>query len=295
MKVSVCVVTFNHQDFINDCLLSILEQKTNFDYEIIVGDDCSTDNTVSIIKNIQNLYPNKISLVERKMNIGFSNNEIDIHIKATGEYVCHIDGDDLMLPNKLQMQADFLDNNKEYSLVAHKVKLFNNFEEKNEYNYQNGKLGYKIDASMYISIGTLFAHSALMYRRVYNIYEKFINPNYNNLLDYNFIIEILMHGNGMILNEVLGKYRLHNSLIHKLDRHNLNIRDWENFVLKYPNYKKEIETFFTLNFLAHLKNNIKTYKNYGMLFFRYIRFFNLKFTVKTYKLKNKIQLKTNLR
>ena len=151
-------------------------------------------------------------------------------------------------------------------------------------------MGYKIDVITYIKLSNLFVHSSLMYRRMYNVYEKIINPKFNNLLDYNFIIEILMHGNGMILNEVLGKYRLNNSLIHKLERHILNIRVFKNFVLKYPKYKKEIETFFTLNFLAHLKNRIKTYIIYEGVFFRYIRFFNLKFTVKTYKLKNKIQI-----
>lgn len=119
-KVSVCVITYNHERFIGDCLQSIVDQETGFDVEVIVGDDCSTDKTREIILDFERKYPGKIRPVFQDVNIGSGcNNYRVVHRLARGEYIAHMDGDDMMEPGKLQLQSDFLDQHAECSMVVH--------------------------------------------------------------------------------------------------------------------------------------------------------------------------------
>lgn len=119
-KVSVCVITYNQEQFIGECLQSIVDQKTNFDFEIIVGDDCSSDRTREVIQEFQHKFPEKIRPVFQQQNIGRGcNNYRVVHRLARGTYIAHMDGDDKMEPGKLQRQSDFLDQHPECSMVVH--------------------------------------------------------------------------------------------------------------------------------------------------------------------------------
>lgn len=110
-KVSVCVVTYNQEKYIRQCLQSIVDQQTDFDFEVIVSDDCSTDGTSLIILDFADKYT-FIKPVLRVHNIGAFDNFVQTHNMASGEYVCHMDGDDYWLPGKLQYQSAVLDGDK---------------------------------------------------------------------------------------------------------------------------------------------------------------------------------------
>ena len=69
-KVSVCVVTYNQEKYIRKCLQSIIDQKADFDFEIIIADDCSTDNTPTIIQEFYAKYPEIVKPIFREKNIG---------------------------------------------------------------------------------------------------------------------------------------------------------------------------------------------------------------------------------
>ena len=120
MTVSVCMITYNHENYISEAIKSILMQTTSFDFEIIIGDDCSSDNTTSIIQEFHSKYPDKIIPVIRKENIGMLPNFIDVLQKAKGKYIALLEGDDYWTdPNKLQKQVDFLEANPDYVLCSH--------------------------------------------------------------------------------------------------------------------------------------------------------------------------------
>jgi glycosyltransferase involved in cell wall biosynthesis len=126
MKVSVVILTYNQKAFIAQCIESAVNQQTNFDYEILVGDDFSTDGTRDIILDLQNRYPDKVKPVLHPHNMGRNGlfNTIETLKKATGEYVSIIDGDDYFLdPLKLQKQADYLDSNATFSACFHNTFL----------------------------------------------------------------------------------------------------------------------------------------------------------------------------
>lgn len=103
ITVSVCVVTYNQKEYIGECLESLVTQQTNFSFEILVGDDASTDGTDQIIQKYYDKYPNIIVPIFRQNNIGAVRNIIDIYKKASGQYIAHLDGDDLALPGNYKL------------------------------------------------------------------------------------------------------------------------------------------------------------------------------------------------
>lgn len=124
--LSILCITYNHDKFIGEAIDSWLEQKIDFKIEIIIGDDCSTDNTVQEIKKYLKSN-NYIKLIERGKNIGFMNNFIDTYKQCNGKYIAICEGDDYWSDkNKLQMQVDFLENNKDYVLTHTNVFTLNN-------------------------------------------------------------------------------------------------------------------------------------------------------------------------
>lgn len=126
IKVSVCVVTYNHEKFVAKMLDSILMQETTFPFEIIVGDDNSKDNTVAILKEYQKRFPDKIRLILHDKNLGLNGkyNALSTFAAARGEYTAQFDGDDYLIsPHKLQKQVELLDANPHYSASYHNARV----------------------------------------------------------------------------------------------------------------------------------------------------------------------------
>ena len=132
-KVSVCVFTYNHEKYIEQCLESILMQKTNFLYEIIIGEDYSTDNTRKICKEYANKYSN-IKLLDRGKNLKLAANYFNTLQYSKYKYTAIIDGDDYWIhPLKLQKQVDLLENNPDANICFHQAIRINEIK-KNEVN-----------------------------------------------------------------------------------------------------------------------------------------------------------------
>lgn len=117
MKVSVCVITYNHERLIIQCIDSILFQECRYPFELVIGEDGSTDNTRGIIENYVKEYPDRIRLLPDEGNLGMIPNFIRTLRNCTGKYIAICEGDDYWTdPNKLQKQVDFLEANPEYVL-----------------------------------------------------------------------------------------------------------------------------------------------------------------------------------
>ena len=122
MKVSVTIITYNHEKFIRKTLDSVLMQKVNFQYEIVIGEDCSTDNTKKILLEYQNKHPGKIRLLLAENNQGLVRNFMQTYRACKGEYIATLDGDDYWISSrKLQKQVDFLDRHGDFSMCFHPV------------------------------------------------------------------------------------------------------------------------------------------------------------------------------
>ena len=117
MKVSVIVPTYNQEKLIQRTLHGILMQQRDFEIEIIVGDDASTDNTGNVIKVLAAKHP-EIVYVRQPVNSGFQNNYFNCIERACGEYIADCGGDDEWTdPTKLARQVAMLDANPDMSMV----------------------------------------------------------------------------------------------------------------------------------------------------------------------------------
>ena len=117
MKLSVFVVTYNQEKYIRQCLDSILMQKVDFDYEVVIGEDHSTDGTRSICEEYAAKHP-QIRLLPLTENLGVAGNWKRVLLECKGKYVAMCEGDDYWIDdNKLQMEADLLDSDKEIGYV----------------------------------------------------------------------------------------------------------------------------------------------------------------------------------
>ena len=123
-KVSACIITYNQQDYIKDCLDGAINQVLDYDYEIVIGDDCSTDNTFRICQEYANKYPDKIRFLSRDKNLGMAKNWIATIKECDGKYIAMCEGDDYWTDtDKLQKQVDILETNTDYVLSFHKVSV----------------------------------------------------------------------------------------------------------------------------------------------------------------------------
>jgi glycosyltransferase involved in cell wall biosynthesis len=123
-KVSVIVITYNQENYIREALDGFVAQKTDFAFEVLIGDDCSTDKTPSILDEYAKKYPKTIFPIHRKKNMGAWQNFTDVIKRAKGDYITLCEGDDYWTdPTKLQQQVNYMDSHKSYSLCFHPVKV----------------------------------------------------------------------------------------------------------------------------------------------------------------------------
>lgn len=135
--VSVFVMVYNHEKYLAECLDGILMQKCNYNYNIVVGEDASTDKSREILQKYKSKYPGKFKLLLHKKNIGATANQMAVLQACTGKYIALCEGDDYWTdPYKLQKQVDFLKANKKasavgtnrYELKPNGAKIANNYK-----------------------------------------------------------------------------------------------------------------------------------------------------------------------
>lgn len=120
--LSIYVPTYNHENYIARALDSILMQKTEYKFEVLVGEDKSTDKTRAVLKEYEKKHPGFFTMFYREKNMHKTacNNAKDLKLRCKGKYIIGLEGDDFWTDeNKLQKQIDFLETHPEYIAVAH--------------------------------------------------------------------------------------------------------------------------------------------------------------------------------
>lgn len=207
-KVSVCVMTYNQERFIGECLESIVTQEADFDVEVIVADDASTDGTAAIVRDYEARFPGRLRGIYHSKNVGVKANYLSAHDAARGEYVAHVDGDDILLPGKLKRQAAFLDAQPACAFVGSNGVLFSTHDDGSHRfeGYTNPAAHPEVmDFDGFVERnGFLFTHSSKMYRRALSPdvsgVERFIDVN----------LHVLQAANGDVgyIHDPLLKYRI---------------------------------------------------------------------------------------
>jgi glycosyltransferase involved in cell wall biosynthesis len=148
--VSILMVAYNHEKYISQALESVLMQRVSFSYEIVLGEDCSTDRTRKIILEYFSRHPEKFRLLLHEKNIGPWANQSAVLSACTGKYIAVLEGDDYWIaPDKLQKQVDFMEKHKDCSLCFHASWHLNEKDPAKSFIYRpsnipaDGKFGMK--------------------------------------------------------------------------------------------------------------------------------------------------------
>lgn len=141
ITVSIFILTYNQEQFIAQTIESILVQKTNFSFQLVIGEDCSTDATRIICEKYARDFGGKIKLLPSlKKNIGLIANYMRTIAACDGTYIAICDGDDYWIDAyKLQKQVDFLESHPDYSIVYSAVKRLYPDGKSIDYNYNLNK------------------------------------------------------------------------------------------------------------------------------------------------------------
>ncbi len=273
--VSILLLTYNHKKYISQAIESVLNQKTNFEFEILIGDDCSTDGTCEIVDDYQKKHPDFIKTIRSGENVGALKNEKRLMEAAEGKYLAFLEGDDYWTDSlKLQKQIEFLEANPDYGLVHGDV---------NHYYENTGKMEYAVNKNT----GNKIPNG--------NIFNELIKPNplfiktatacfrkelFQKHFDYNLAIsqnwpltdlgiwmDIAFHSKVYYFDEVFATYRLLNesasrtsSPSKKLEFHQRLFKLKQHYLNKYrcdahSKLELEIDYYKSLIKIAYNLNN----------------------------------------
>lgn len=214
--VSVNMVTYNHERYIAQAIEGVIQQKTNFPFELVIGEDCSTDSTRQIVFEYQAKYPDIIRVITSENNIGAHNNSLRVTRACQGKYIAYCDGDDCWHnQSKMQIQVDFLEANPDYVLVHSNCRVFK--QDMGQF------LGVRHKAGDYIKLSDADAYDEIIMRKrtistltvcarrdvVFNVIDVNAECFDSKYLigDLQLWLEISRHGKVKYLPDVLATYR----------------------------------------------------------------------------------------
>jgi len=214
LKVSVVVPAYNLAPYIHECLLSVLAQKTDLPFEVIVCDDASSDQTLCIIEMLAAEFENLVVLRNRK-NLGLVGTMKRLLESAQGEFIAYMDGDDIALPGKLQRQYDYLDEHPQCGIVYHESDVFDSetgatLKKYTRDFYNFPYIPQAASVKELIKYSNFLQASSVMVRRYERILES-LQHGCRIICDFPWHIMNAGLGGGTIdrLDQTLGRYRVH--------------------------------------------------------------------------------------
>ncbi len=130
IDLSIVIPVYNHEKYLDHCIESVLMQKVYFTYEVLVGEDCSTDGSRTILKEWEKGLSSNWKILYRNKNLGMTGNGDDLYRRSQGRYLITLEGDDYWTyEHKLQKQYDFLESHPEYIAVAHHCRVVDEEEQ----------------------------------------------------------------------------------------------------------------------------------------------------------------------
>lgn len=211
VMVSVALIVYNHEKYLRQAIESILMQKVNFEYQIIVGEDKSTDSSREVLLEYKEKYPDKFILIFNDQNVGGTKNSYNIFQKAAGKYIACLEGDDYWIDEyKLQKQVDFLEENGEYLGVSHIIEA-RDLEGRYLSRYPKSRriVGKDVTSDLFLQ-GHYFSAVATVYRNIYlnkSCDFSILYKAHKYIGDFTLCMLLLDNGRIRILDEVMSVYR----------------------------------------------------------------------------------------
>jgi glycosyltransferase involved in cell wall biosynthesis len=256
--VSISCITYNHQDYIEDCLNGFFLQDCNFDVELVISDDKSNDNTAAIIERVIERKPDNFTIrfTKHEKNKGAMSNFIWALQQCQGKYIALCEGDDYWTdPLKLQKQVDFLEANPEYVLCFHKVSLLEGttFKEDNIISLPDN---YE-DIATFAKKGNYIHTPSIVFK---NIIPKLpAEFKYSPIGD--FFLSLLLAEGGKIkrLNDVMAVYRLNSGIWSEKSNYYRNFKTALTHALLYKYFNKKNNTVIASILLERIQSFIETF------------------------------------
>lgn len=262
-KVSVLMLTYNHEPYIDQAIRSVLMQETDFHFELIIGNDASTDRTGEICSAWQRRSARgRVHLTNHPTNVGLQQNFIRSYARCRGRYIAICEGDDFWTDrHKLQKQVDFLDANPDYSICFHRV--INYFEHDGSKSLSNGRQRVDTDILDLARSNYISNVSAVFRRGLFGPLPEW----FARVSTYDYAIHMLnaQHGKIHYMKKPMAVYRQHNRAIWSragLDKKlaiALNVREWlMDYFSEQPAVYGELliaHTAINLNLIRHYRTN----------------------------------------
>jgi len=210
--VSVVMITYKHQEFIQQAIKGVLMQECDFDVELIIANDNSPDNSDAVIKEIIQNHPNSswIKYIKHKENIGMMPNFVYSLNASNGKYIALCEGDDYWTdPLKLQKQVGFLENNIDFAITFHKVQILKNNELVPDYITREVP---EITTILDLAKGNYMHTCSVIYRN--NLFGEF--PEYFKTAQVgDYLLHLLnaRYGKTKLIDQVMGVYRIHDNSV----------------------------------------------------------------------------------
>lgn len=275
--VSICCITYNHEHYITEALDGFLMQKVNFKYEIIIGDDCSTDHTRKIVEEYIQKYPNIVRLVKQAPNVGAIKNQIKTLNEAKGKYIALCDGDDYWTDSsKLQRQVDFMESHKDCAICSHYTQVINEegalvYENLSpvalEFTYGDVLLGKREETR----VCSMLIKNNYLIKQISR--QHWLYHTYGTDTFFKLYTVAHSHGKIYVLPEVMAVYRLHKngvwSLIDAKVRKSRMVSDFNILINNFnysTDYKRKLLKIYIKQYLLfdiknlNLQNAMKTIK-----------------------------------
>lgn len=206
LKLSVVMITYKHEQFIKKSIEGVLMQKTDFDFELILADDCSPDNTSNIVNDLLAKNNNQrcnVKYTRHEKNKGMMGNFIWALSQSKSKYIALCEGDDYWIDEyKLQKQIDFLESDFDFSLCFHQAKKINIVDEKHTiYPEISGNVFKSNDFFDIVTIPM----ASVVFRN--NIKLPFLDNHSHP--DFILLCSLLSNGYAYFLNEVMSIYTVH--------------------------------------------------------------------------------------
>jgi glycosyltransferase involved in cell wall biosynthesis len=249
--VSVAVITYNQKQLLQECIESILLQDYP-NFEIVIGDDGSTDGTQEMLMEYAKNYPEKFVLKLSKKNLGITKNSNNVHFACQGKYIAWIGGDDLMIPGKIYEQVKVMEGDENIVLCHHDVEAFSHNTNRTVWFRKQRYITENLCARDLIKYGNQLISCEVMVRRDAVPAEGF-NESFRFVSDYIFNLGVVLsHPKAKMfyIDKVLARYRVHEKSITQdpvkrkvvlLD--SLNGFNW--LIVYYPEYIKEARCHYS--------------------------------------------------
>jgi glycosyltransferase involved in cell wall biosynthesis len=205
--VSICIGTYNQENYIGQCLDSVLGQMDHALIEIIVGDDLSQDSTREIINEYSKNFPDLVFPVFNSQNLGASENYRRIMKRARGKYIAQLDGDDYWLPGKLKQQTELLEAQPTFSAALSNALVIDHSGKPMGFFTSNRRQSFGLD--YLLSKGNFLCASTILYRAEY---RDTIQPTMGDFIDYLALIRLAKLGVLGFIDTPLAVYRWNSPL-----------------------------------------------------------------------------------